>query len=1063
MSDIDNLKKMYINKMLSDGMTFDEIVNELKRINLPLSQREAESISDIASKILSGRSDFLKKPKVSGIEDLTKLGEVKLNEASRIPLLSDPQGLASSVKQKPILGGFAESSGVKDYNVKNLENPFTLKGEPYTPPKNELAIIPQASKDLAVIPDNKTYGGMTSKELAVIPGNKTYGGMIDKLDNVFEKYKNLSDDVLAKMGTVGKKILENKYVSRGLPVVSGAMGLKDIHDSIKSADKGKYFDTATQALEGLSGVSLAAGAPVASGALAATSLGLRGGESIGRQEAEYDVGDTGLQSVPKEQVYKPQIQKQRDGTAPSQFLEQNPDYKKDGFKPHYKDLFRELMKNEPEQRAQKLYNQEPLISQNNESNKNSNLVSSLGKMFDFVIPSAGATEDTINREEYKQESPTPITADEVDSEETVENYTPNFEEIINYTKQSARKFGIPPSEALGRFQQESNFNPYAVSPKGLRGIGQSGFLAFVDAKREAPQETFGGIDKNLIMSKEGMLKYKDKLREEYDEIFNNINDENIKKQIDAGNAYARRIKKYYVKNPQDKREVNTRYIGGTNKDINKARAIGTTGVARNQTVDDYLDAVEKYSNEWEQNINDETKLKQMMEKIKPDFEKQLGSSLKRFRQPAYMPSDEMAESPIMNEKILQNPEMLAFLRSKNDKEKTEALGKILRYSPLKAEGEDFNKALESTKDLQDLYTQYNNAGQAPVEEPLAEQQSEDSQIDDMIDTAKMDAQQKASYMDMMRMAMKLGGEQVSSATMAKALAQIGAGGAGLATKSVPKADTSVFDESAKDSSKYKEFVSDTMKTDLFDPQSEKSKSYRKFLEKELKQMGEESDLSDLSFNELKDIADDIIRGQYRKESTRKQDEQKIDDFVTKETNRIKQTDLYKTSERIGETDEYLKKALNNPSAVGDIVALYKHISNLDPRSTVREGEVSLMQRALGLYDRLNLKLKDFTLKPRVLTPDIIKDIQEYNDLIKGSVQRRLKDEALTIEKQAKSRAKTAGLDIDVPAKLTGVVPFYQEPETMQTTTGSNKEVERAVGDKIAIFDANTRKFLRWKQ
>jgi len=311
--------------------------------------------------------------------------------------------------------------------------------------------------------------------------------------------------------------------------------------------------------------------------------------------------------------------------------------------------------------------------------------------------------------------------------------------------------------------------------------------------------------------------------------------------------------------------------------------------------------------------------------------------------------------------------------------------------------------------------------------------------------------------------MKLGGEQVSSATMAKALAQIGAGGAGLATKSVPKADTSVFDESAKDSSKYKEFVSDTMKTDLFDPQSEKSKSYRKFLEKELKQMGEESDLSDLSFNELKDIADDIIRGQYRKESTRKQDEQKIDDFVTKETNRIKQTDLYKTSERIGETDEYLKKALNNPSAVGDIVALYKHISNLDPRSTVREGEVSLMQRALGLYDRLNLKLKDFTLKPRVLTPDIIKDIQEYNDLIKGSVQRRLKDEALTIEKQAKSRAKTAGLDIDVPAKLTGVVPFYQEPETMQTTTGSNKEVERAVGDKIAIFDANTRKFLRWKQ
>jgi hypothetical protein len=557
------------------------------------------------------------------------------------------------------------------------------------------------------------------------------------------------------------------------------------------------------------------------------------------------------------------------------------------------------------------------------------------------------------------------------------------------------------------------------------------------------------------MSKEGMLKYKDKLREEYDEIFNNINDENIKKQIDAGNAYVRRIKKYYVKNPQDKREVSTRYIGGTNPDINKARAIGNIGVARNQTVDDYLDAVEKYSNEWEQNINDETKLKQMMEKIKPDFEKQLGSSLKRFRQPAFMPSDEMAESPIMNEKILQNPEMLAFLRSKNDKEKTEALGKILRYSPLKAEGEDFNKALESTKDLQDLYTQYNNAGQAPVEEPLAEQKSEDSQIDDMIDTAKMDAQQKASYMDMMRMAMKLGGEQVSSATMAKALAQIGAGGAGLATKSVPKADTSVFDESAKNSSKYKEFVSDTMKTDLLDPQSEKSKSYRKFLEKELKQMGEERDLSGLSFNELKDIADDIIRGQYRKESTRKQDEQKIDTFITNQIDKIKASKIYKAYNDTDQADALISNALANPSSSKDIAALYTFIKTLDRDSAVREGETALARKAHGLFDRLSLQLSDYTRNPRLLSNLVLKDIKEFNDLVRDKTKNQFKNEVISIEKQIQAKAKTAGLDINSAEKMIPV-PFYEEAKKMQTNTSYSKEIEDGIQRVLQKNPGSTR-------
>lgn len=69
-------------------------------------------------------------------------------------------------------------------------------------------------------------------------------------------------------------------------------------------------------------------------------------------------------------------------------------------------------------------------------------------------------------------------------------------------------------------------------------------------------------------------------------------------------------------------------------------------------------------------------------------------------------------------------------------------------------------------------------------------------------------------------------------------------------------------------------------------------------------------------------------------------------------------------------------AVQNPSSIKDVGALYSFIKALDPGSVVREGEIALANRASGLFGGLTLKLSQLTSDPKLITAKNLKDIQD---------------------------------------------------------------------------------------
>jgi len=113
---------------------------------------------------------------------------------------------------------------------------------------------------------------------------------------------------------------------------------------------------------------------------------------------------------------------------------------------------------------------------------------------------------------------------------------PDTEEVKQYTKEAAKKRGVPEHIALASFDQESSFNPLSKNPKsGASGLNQMFPLAYQDVVENNP-EYYSGLSHKQMLSPE-----------------------NWKKQIDSGLDYYNILAKRFKTN--DPRKIIYRYYG----------------------------------------------------------------------------------------------------------------------------------------------------------------------------------------------------------------------------------------------------------------------------------------------------------------------------------------------------------------------------------------------------------------------------------------------------------------------------------------------------------------------
>lgn len=99
-------------------------------------------------------------------------------------------------------------------------------------------------------------------------------------------------------------------------------------------------------------------------------------------------------------------------------------------------------------------------------------------------------------------------------------------------------------------------------------------------------------------------------------------------------------------------------------------------------------------------------------------------------------------------------------------------------------------------------------------------------------------------------------------------------------------------------------------------------------------------------------------------------------------------------------------AMNNPSGVADIAALYSFVKFLDQESAVREGEIDLILKGVGGLDTVKLKIEkaladgnDVTVIPKAMVQAMAKS----NSILKQNLSKNVKAEMDRVKLQADKR------------------------------------------------------------
>lgn len=228
-----------------------------------------------------------------------------------------------------------------------------------------------------------------------------------------------------------------------------------------------------------------------------------------------------------------------------------------------------------------------------------------------------------------------------------------------------------------------------------------------------------------------------------------------------------------------------------------------------------------------------------------------------------------------------------------------------------------------------------------------------------------------------------------------------------------------------------------------DPNSEVSKAYRDQLRSYLKDVGLDIKIPDqLSYAQLqkqfgilsnrvsaKEARDaralERARQNEDKQALKNQKlEEKALDFAYKASGDLEKNAYFKNYNLIRENDQFFKDAINNPSGIKDLGALYKFVKFLDQESAVREGEIDLLLQSVGGLAKIKQQLERgiSTGDARVLPDSAIKKMYEANEIFKSKAAKNLNSKFSQLEGLAEKRG-LAKEDMNL------VIPGYEQYKT----------------------------------
>lgn len=175
-------------------------------------------------------------------------------------------------------------------------------------------------------------------------------------------------------------------------------------------------------------------------------------------------------------------------------------------------------------------------------------------------------------------------------------------------------------------------------------------------------------------------------------------------------------------------------------------------------------------------------------------------------------------------------------------------------------------------------------------------------------------------------------------------------------------------------------------------------------------------------------------------------------------------DLVKYSKNLNTAElslRQLKQAIESPSGIKDTAAVMKFISSID-NTAAREGEVKALLQSTGQWNVWKAKMSEFTANPRKVNDKALKEMLQIAQLAVDEYKNKAKDVSDMYISSAKARGvpETRFKEF-IPSSIESTAkPASESPSTVSASEVERKDPKTG---KIAIFDAQSKQFLRWKE
>lgn len=552
--------------------------------------------------------------------------------------------------------------------------------------------------------------------------------------------------------------------------------------------------------------------------------------------------------------------------------------------------------------------------------------------------------------------------------ETPEGFkAPDVNEVKQEAISVAKRLGQNPATFLGQIDQESSFNPLAISKTGAKGLGQMFPAAYSDAQK---------------MDKEGILK-----NVPYREM---IKPENWKLQLYAAGLYNQWIDTYMTKGAGDEARLKW-YSGGADEE--KAKARGTDPTA-------YANSVLKRAKKYEKELAGQAPSEAPTAETPPKLVS---------RSPAMVSEEEEGEEIIPRitdrssiDKVAKLKSIQNFLTGKEG----EAPLSFGPYSDTEAGRGLYASGMSDQNRLLNLKQRYDEmmaAKNIPSDTKFIPVEGEDgaplppsmSTAPSSVPAPSTVAQPSAApsgglpatpsseniekltaLQKQLQAARESGRSSELLGGLGSAAERILAGGIGFGSNVALKpSEGGVWNQMIKDRDRPVEEFKQDIALQADDPNSEVSNSMRSILEKDLKDIGVSANLSGLSYNQMKEIYSPISsrisrveaakeKSESKKETQKKEDEskqkQEASKFLNTEAARIAKSDAKKEFAVTEEAMKGINDFLSDPKNTIKSQSLkYLFPKIMDPRTGVKDYELRMLGLTGSALDKAKSILTEF--------------------------------------------------------------------------------------------------------